>query len=134
MYMKRLTAYPTRPRHQFTVYTVQQTGSNSIKKFKIEHFIGCGEVIVPKKLGRKQFFLHKWLANLHGFGNICKLSVAQNFKVMQSKIFQKVVFHRYRYRWRYLLISQAFLHIFYSLHSICVFKYKKHRFLKGYLK
>ena len=32
------------------------------------------------------FFLHKWLANLHGFAIICNLPVAQTFKVMQSKI------------------------------------------------
>ena len=31
-------------------------------------------------------FLHNWLANLHGFVNICKLRVSNNFKDMQSKI------------------------------------------------
>ena len=63
----------------------------------MEHFTGCGEVILPKKVGRKQknIFLHKWLAYLHGFANFCKLSVAQTFRVMQSKIFQKLVFHKY---------------------------------------
>ena len=52
----------------------------------------------PKKLGRKQkknIFWHKWLANLHGFANICRLSVAQTFKVMQYKKFYKVVFHKH---------------------------------------
>ena len=39
--------------------------------------------------------LHKWLENLHGFANICKLPVAQTFKVMESKICKKVVFHKY---------------------------------------
>ena len=43
----------------------------------------------------KKYFLHKWLANLHGFANICKLSVAQTFEVMQSKICQKVAFRKY---------------------------------------
>ena len=64
----------------------------------MEHFTGCGEVILPKKdrkKTKKNIFLHKWLANLHGFANISKLSVAQTFKVMQSKICQKVVFHKY---------------------------------------
>ena len=31
-------------------------------------------------------FLHKLLAKLHGFANICKLPVAHSFKGMQSKI------------------------------------------------
>ena len=67
------------------------------QKFEIEHFTGRGEAILPQKLGIKQkkFCLHKWLANLHGFANFCKLSVAQTFKVMQYKICFKVVFHKH---------------------------------------
>ena len=59
------------------------------QQFEIRHFTYCGEATLPKKLERKQkknIFLHKWHANLHGFLNICKLSGAQNFQVMQSKI------------------------------------------------
>ena len=30
--------------------------------------------------------LHNWLANLHRFANICKLSVSNTFKDIQSKM------------------------------------------------
>ena len=41
------------------------------------------------------YFVHKWHANLLGFLNICKLPVAHTSKVMQSKIFWKVVLIKY---------------------------------------
>ena len=31
-------------------------------------------------------FYHNWLANLHGFANVCKLPISNTFKDMQSKI------------------------------------------------
>ena len=47
---------------------------NLYQKFEIEKYTVCG------------FFGHNWLANLHGFANICKLPVSNTFKDMQSKI------------------------------------------------
>ena len=72
-------------------------GSNSITNLKLSTLQVVVKSFYPKKLGRKQkknIFWHKWLENLHGFANICKLSVDQTFKVMQSKICYKVVFHK----------------------------------------
>ena len=43
--------------------------------------------------------MHKWLENLHGFANICKLPVAYTFKYMFSKILQKVVLLKYFKFW-----------------------------------
>ena len=43
--------------------------------------------------------MHKWLENLHGFENICKLPVAYTFKDMFSKILQKVVLLKYFKFW-----------------------------------
>ena len=49
------------------------------------------KLFYPKICKGNNFFI----ANLNGFAIICKLPVAQNFKVMQSKISKKVVFHNY---------------------------------------
>ena len=64
---------------------------SKIGKWKI-----CGEVI-PKNLYKKLFFyfLHKWLANLHGFVNICFYKVAKKLifnvpLVVQISIFGKL--------------------------------------------
>ena len=45
----------------------------------------CGKLILPKNMERHFFifFWHNWLANMHGFANICKLPVSNNFKDMQ---------------------------------------------------
>ena len=42
---------------------------------------GCGEAILPKKLGRKQknIFLHIWHANLHGFFKFLQAFWSPNF-------------------------------------------------------
>ena len=58
---------------------------NLYKKFEIEKYTVCGKLILPKKM-EGIFFWHNWLANLHGFANICKLPVSNTFKDMQSKI------------------------------------------------
>ena len=57
-----------------------------VSKFEIEKYTVCGKLILPKKGISKIFFGHNWLANLHGFANICKLPVSNTFKDMQSKI------------------------------------------------
>ena len=54
---------------------------NLYQKFEIEKYTVCGKLILPKKI-----WGHNWLADLHGFGNICKLPVSNTFKDMQSKI------------------------------------------------
>ena len=74
-----------------------QAGSNSIKNLKLSTLQVVVKSLYPKSQeeNKKSIFLHKCLANLHGFENICKLSVAQTFKVMQSKICFKVVFHKH---------------------------------------
>ena len=60
---------------------------NFYRKFEIEKYTVCGILILPKKWKGifKKFFWHNWLANLHGFANICKLPVSNTFKDMQSK-------------------------------------------------
>ena len=55
---------------------------NLYQKFEIEKYTVCGKLILPKKWKGK-FFWHNWLANLHGFANICKLPVSNTFKDMQ---------------------------------------------------
>ena len=57
---------------------------NLYQKFEIEKYTVCGKLILPKKMERH--FWHNWLANLHGFANICKLPVSNTFKDMHSKI------------------------------------------------
>ena len=71
-----------------------QAGSNSNKNWKIGKKQSVVKLFYPKICKRNTFliFLHKWLANLHGFANICKLPVAQTFKVMQSKIAKRQFF------------------------------------------
>ena len=60
---------------------------NLYKKFEIEKYTVCGKLILPTKMERHFFyFWHNWLANLHGFANICKLPVSNTFEDMQSKI------------------------------------------------
>ena len=60
---------------------------NLYKKFKIEKYTVFGKLVLPKKKKafKKKKFGHNWLANLHGFANICKLPVSNTFKDMQSK-------------------------------------------------
>ena len=58
---------------------------NLYQKFEIEKYTVCGKLILPKKW-KGIFFWQNWLANLHGFLNICKLPVSNTFKDMQSKI------------------------------------------------
>ena len=60
---------------------------NLYQKFEIEKYTVCGKLILPKN-GKAffKFFWHNWLANLHGFANICKLLVSNTFKDMQSQI------------------------------------------------
>ena len=67
------------------IYTVGWV--NLYKKFEIEKYTVCGKLILPKKW--KGIFGHNWLANLHGFANICKLPVSNTFKDMQSKFDRK---------------------------------------------
>ena len=61
---------------------------NLYQKFEIEKYTVCGKLILPQKMERHLNFFcwHNWLANLHGFANICKLPVSNTFKDMQSKI------------------------------------------------
>ena len=62
---------------------------NFYQKFEIEKYTVCGQLISPEKNEKalkKKKFGHNWLANLHGFLNICKLPVSNTFKDMQSKI------------------------------------------------
>ena len=61
---------------------------NLYQKFEIEKYSVCGKLILPKKWKGifLNFFWHNWLANLHGFANICKLPVSNTFKDMQSKM------------------------------------------------
>ena len=53
-------------------------------KFEIEKYTVCGNLILPKKIEWYflNLFCHSWLANLHGFANICKLPVSHTFKDM----------------------------------------------------
>ena len=60
-----------------------------------------------------KIFLYKWLANLHGFANICKLPKAQTFKVMQYQICEKVVFHKYLKFCFYKVAKNWFLMFYY---------------------
>ena len=60
---------------------------NLCQKFEIEKYTVCGKLILPKKW--KGIFGHNWLANLHGFANICKLPVSNTFKDMHSKFDRK---------------------------------------------
>ena len=61
---------------------------NLYKKFEIEKYTVCGKLIYQKngKAFYKKKFWHNWLANMHGFVNICKLPVSNTFKDMHSKI------------------------------------------------
>ena len=70
---------------------------NLYQKFEIEKYTVCGKLILPKKWKGilNFFFWHNWLANLHGFANISKLTVSNTFKDMQSKIWSKVVLLKY---------------------------------------
>ena len=53
---------------------------NLYQKFEIEKYTVFGKFILPKKWkGIKNFFWHNWLADLHGFANICKLPVSNTF-------------------------------------------------------
>ena len=61
---------------------------NLYQKFVIEKYTVCGKLIYQKngKAFYKKKFWHNWLANMHGFVNICKLPVSNTFKDMHSKI------------------------------------------------
>ena len=60
---------------------------NLYHKFEIEKYTVCGKLILPQKMKRHfKNNWHNWLANLHGFANICKPPVSNTFKDMQSKI------------------------------------------------
>ena len=56
-------------------------GSNSIEKWKLGKNQSVVKLFYPKICKGNNFFyfLHKSLANLHEFSNICKLPVAQTF-------------------------------------------------------
>ena len=65
---------------------------NLYQKFEIGKYTVCGKLILPpknRKALKKFFWGHNWLANLHGFANICKLPVSNTFKDMQSKFDRK---------------------------------------------
>ena len=65
---------------------VQQfAGSVCIKNLKLTNIQFVVNSFYPKKW-KGIFFWHNWLANLHGFANICKLPVSNTFKDMQLKI------------------------------------------------
>ena len=70
---------PTQPRMYYCILG----WVNLYKKFEIEKYTVCGKLIWPKKW--KDIFLNLH-ADLHGFANICKLPVSNNFKDMHSKI------------------------------------------------
>ena len=88
-------------KHYFLVcpwsYTVEQAGSICIKNQKLKKIQFVVKSFHPKnnlEIFLNQF-LHKRLADLHGFANLCKLPVSHTFKVVQFKIYQKVVLLKY---------------------------------------
>ena len=72
----------------FDFLDIQQAGSICIKnlKWKNKQFVVNSFYQNKWKGILKIFFCHNWLANLHGFANICKLPVSNTFKNMHSKI------------------------------------------------
>ena len=68
-------------------HITQQAGSNSNENWKLGKKQSVVKLFYPKicKETIFQIFLHKWLANLRVFVNICKLPF-KTFRVMQSKI------------------------------------------------
>ena len=67
----------------YNTFAVRTVGwVNLYQKFEIEKYTVCGKLILPKKIERhlkKEKNLPSWLANLHGFANICKLPVPNTF-------------------------------------------------------
>ena len=74
--------------HQESISVHNLGWVNLYQKFEIKKYTVCGKLILPKKWKDifKKIFWHNWLADLHGFANICKLPVSITFKDMQSKI------------------------------------------------
>ena len=99
---------------------------NLYKKFEIEKYTGCGKAIVPKNVCRNilNIFLHKWLADLHGFAWVWeyrKLPVTHTLKVISIIFAKREFYFKYFKFWFWMCCKNIFL---------CTFRWTNFPFFK----
>ena len=72
------------------------------QKFEIEKYTGCGKAIVPKNVCRNilNIFLHKWLADLHGFAWVWEY---RKLPVTHTLIVISIIFAKREFYFKYFI-------------------------------